>query len=67
MEEIIFVINESDEGGFVAEALKYSIFTESEDWETLKINIKEAVQCHFEDTSNKIIRLHFVKDEVMAL
>jgi len=67
MEEIIFIISESEEGGYVAEALKYSIFTESEDWNALKLNIKEAVQWRFEDTSNKIIRLHFVKDEVMTL
>ncbi|MBK9109780.1 MAG: 2-oxoisovalerate dehydrogenase [Saprospiraceae bacterium] len=67
MEEIIFIIKESDEGGYVAEALKYSIFTEAENWDTLKDNIKEAVHCHFDVISDKIIRLHFVKDEILAL
>lgn len=67
MEEIIFIIKESDEGGFIAESLNYSIFTEAEDWAKLKENIKESVHCHFEDISNKIIRLHFVRDEVLAL
>lgn len=49
MDEIIFLVKESPEGGFEAEALGNSIFTESENWEELKINIKEAVSCHFDD------------------
>lgn len=48
MEEIIFVIKESPEGGFEAEALNHSIFTEADDWDLLKLNIREAVGCHFE-------------------
>ena len=39
MQEIIFVINESPEGGFEAEALGHSIFTEGETWAELKENI----------------------------
>jgi len=65
MNEIIFLIKESPEGGFEAEALGYSIFTESENWEELKINIKEAVNCHFDDGKERIIRLHYVKDEIL--
>lgn len=49
MDEIIFLVKESPEGGFEAEALGNSIFTESENWEELKINIIEAVNCHFDD------------------
>jgi len=64
--EIIFMINESVEGGFEAKALGYSIFTEAETLEKLREMIKDAVHCHFEyENAPKIIRLHFVKEEVI--
>ncbi len=67
MEEIIFVIKESPEGGFEAEALNHSIFTEADDWDLLKLNIKEAVSCHFDDGDKMLIRLHYVKDELITI
>ena len=66
MKEIIFLVNESIDGGFEAEALGLSIFTEAEDWNTLKKNIIEAVSCHFDDDVKRIVRMHFVKDEVLT-
>jgi hypothetical protein len=66
MQEIIFVINESIDGGYEAEALGLSIFTEADDWQTLKENIIEAVSCHFDDNKKRIVRMHFVKDEVLT-
>jgi predicted RNase H-like HicB family nuclease len=66
MNEIIFVVEESLDGGFEAKALGESIFTEGETLEELRENIKEAVQCHFEINSPKMIRLHYVKEEVFA-
>lgn len=68
MDEIIFIIEESNEGGFEARALGHSIFTEAEDMVSLKKAIKDAVICHFDkDNKPKIIRLHLVKDELMAV
>jgi len=68
MNEIIFIVEESKEGGFEAKALGHSIFTEAEDIDSLKIATKDAVLCHFEkDNMPKIIRLHLVKDEVLAV
>ena len=68
MDEIIFIIEESKEGGFEARALGHSIFTEAEDMVSLKKEIKDAVYCHFEkDSMPKLIRLHLVKDEVLAV
>lgn len=68
MSEIIFIVENSDEGGYVARALGYSIFTEGETLEELKENIKDAVKCHFDEKERpRIARLHMVKDEVMAL
>ncbi len=66
MTEIIFIIEESPEGGYEARALGHSIFTEGETMEQLKEKIKEAVHCHFEVDIPKIIRLHYIKDEVIA-
>ena len=66
MKEIIFIIEEDPEGGYNAQGLGYSIFTEGETIEELKKNIKEALRCHFdkEDDIPKIVRLHFVREEV---
>lgn len=68
MSEIIFIIEESAEGGYTAKALGYSIYTEAETFQELKENIKEAVECHFDKgKAPHIIRLHIVKDEIMAV
>ena len=45
-----------------------SIFTEADDLESLHVHVRDAVQCHFEhNQAPKIIRLHFVREEVIAL
>lgn len=65
--EIIFVVEEDLEGGFNARALSEPIFTQGESVEELRTNIKDAVDCHFEpDAKPKMIRLHFVSEEVLA-
>jgi hypothetical protein len=64
--EIIFLIEEDVEGGFIGKALDYPIFTEAESLEELKTMTQDAVRCHFEDTERPLmIRLHIVKDEVI--
>lgn len=66
--EIIFEVTEAVEGGFDARALGHSIFTQGEDWDDLKLMVKDAVLCHFGDEHRTtIVRLHFVKDEAMAV
>lgn len=66
--EIIFLVEESAEGGYEAKALGHSIYTEAENLEKLKDAIKDAVRCHFEKKEiPSIIRLHMVKDEVMTV
>jgi predicted RNase H-like HicB family nuclease len=47
--EIIFVVEEATEGGYTARALGASIFTEGETLSEVKANIREAVECHFEE------------------
>jgi len=66
MTEIIFIVEESAEGGYEAKALGQSIFTDGEDMAELKENIREAIQCHFEKDAPKVVRLHFVHEEVFA-
>lgn len=67
MGEIIFVVEDAAEGGYCARALGHSIFTEAESLEELRSNVRDAVACHFDDNeAPKIIRLHFVRDEVFA-
>ena len=65
--EIIFLVEEAAEGGFQAKALGYSIFTEGNTLEELKTMVQDAVNCHFEPAEKPpLIRLHVVKDEVIA-
>ena len=66
--EIIFLVQESADGGYEAKALGESIFTEGESLEEIKASVCDAVRCHFEEEERpKIIRLHYVKDEVIAI
>jgi predicted RNase H-like HicB family nuclease len=62
----LFLVEKSDEGGYTARALGASIFTEGDDLDEVRRNVREAVDCHF-DAGDKpqIIRLHFVRDEVI--
>ena len=46
MNEIIFLVEEALEGGFTAKAIGESIFTEADTMDEIKVNIKEAVECH---------------------
>ena len=68
MNEIIFVVEDAPEGGYTARALGESIVTEAENIEELHTQTREAVLCHFGDEqAPKLIRLHFVRDEVIAV
>ena len=68
MNEIFFLVEEALEGGFTARAIGESIYTEGDDLEDLKANIRDAVQCHFDEgRTPKIIRLHFVKEEIITV
>ena len=70
MSEIIFEVSEDEvDGGYSASALGYGIHTEGETLEELRQNVKEAVECYFDETMKRpgLIRLHFVRDEVLAL
>jgi len=59
MNEIIFIIEESLEGGYEARALGTSIHTEADNLIELKDSIKDAVKCHYNENERPhIIKLH---------
>ena len=67
MTEIVSLVEDDLDGGYTARALGESIFTQAEDIESLKEMIRDAVDCHFEaEDKPKMIRLHIVRDEVIA-
>ena len=66
MEELIFMVEESPEGGYTAKGVGVSIYTQGDTLEFLKASIIDAVHCHFDDSKKRILRLHIVREEVIA-
>jgi hypothetical protein len=68
MSEVVFEISQDSDGGFTAEALGESIFTEADSWDELRANVREAVQAfYFDSAPPASIRLRLVRDEVLAV
>ena len=68
MNEIMFLVEQAAEGGYIARALGESIFTEADDIESLHQQVRDAVRCHFEEGQEpRLIRLHFTHEEVIAV
>lgn len=67
MTEIHFIVEEAPEGGFAARAVGVDIFTEADDLETLHVQVRDAVQCHFDPgLAPSLIRLHITREEVLV-
>ena len=67
--EIIFEVSEDElDGGYSASALGYGIHTQADTLDDLRRNVREAVECYFDDGVDRprLIRLHYVRDEVLA-
>jgi len=68
MSEIIFLVEEAPEGGYTAKAIGFSVYTEADTWEELKLAVQDAVTCHFDETQRPtLVRLHWVRDEVLVV
>jgi hypothetical protein len=70
MTELVFLVEEDHEGGYAARAAHHSIFTEADDVDALRANVRDAVDCHFngeDEERPKFVRLHFTRDEIMPL
>jgi predicted RNase H-like HicB family nuclease len=67
MNELVFQVTQEADGGFVAECLSDDIFTQADTWEELRQNVREAVCAFcFDRPQPQSIRLHLVRDEVLA-
>ena len=69
MSEIIFEVTEDEtDGGYSASALGYGIHTQGDSLQDIRSNVKEAVECYFDDSMPRprLIRLHFVRDELLV-
>ncbi|HLE15902.1 MAG TPA: hypothetical protein VI776_14225 [Anaerolineales bacterium] len=68
MAEIVFLVEEAPEGGYTARALGFSIYTEADTWNGLKLAIQDAILSHFEENQRpNLIRLHFMREEVIPV
>ena len=68
MSELVFEVTQEEDGGFCAECLSENIFTQGDTWEAVRQNVQEAVRAYYFDQtqSPKRIRLHLVRDELLA-
>ncbi|MDO8631900.1 MAG: hypothetical protein Q7R41_15550 [Phycisphaerales bacterium] len=62
------MVEEVSDGGYTARALGEPIFTQADDMPALREMVRDALRRHFPVASarSKMIRLHFVSDEVIA-
>lgn len=66
--ELVFVVEVASEGGYLARALGESIITEADDLDALREMVRDAIACHFdEDERPRVVRLHHVHDELLAV
>ena len=66
--EIVFIVEEAPEGGYVARAVGESIVTEADDLDSLREMVRDAIACHFEENDRpRVARLHLVRDELLAV
>jgi len=58
MNEIMFTVEEAEEGGYTARALGHSVFVAADGLLGSYAHVQDAVRCHFEDSERpKFIRL----------
>jgi predicted RNase H-like HicB family nuclease len=66
--EIVFEVTQEADGGYCAECLTESIFTQGQTWDELRANVREAVEAfYFDQPKPANVRLHLVRDEMLAL
>jgi len=65
--EVLFTVEEAAEGGLLARAHAHAIFVQADSEAELPALVRDAVACHFDVAERpKLIRLHFVRDEVLT-
>ena len=68
MSELVFEVTQEENGGFCAACLSENIFTQGDTWEGVRQNVQEVVRayCFDQPQAPKRIRLHLVRDELLA-
>ncbi|MFB3778906.1 MAG: type II toxin-antitoxin system HicB family antitoxin [Bryobacteraceae bacterium] len=68
MGELVFEVVQESDGGYTAECLTESIFTQGDTWDELRANVLEATAGYFYDRPRPDrIRLHLVRDEILSV
>ena len=68
MDELVFEVVQDADGGYCAECLTESIFTQADSWDELRRNVIEVVNAfYFDRTAPASVRLHLVRDEVLSV
>jgi predicted RNase H-like HicB family nuclease len=68
MRELVFLVEESQDGGYYARAVNHSIVTQGETIAELKTMISDAVRCHFDEAEMPdLIHMHVTHEETFAL
>lgn len=68
MNELIFLVEEAPEGGYIARALGHSIFTEADTLGQLPEKVRDAVRVHFDEGAMlKVVCLHHVREEIITV
>jgi hypothetical protein len=68
MSELVFEVVQEPDGGYCAECLTESIFTEASTWDELRRNVLEATSAfYFDGLRPERIRLHLVRDEIVLV
>ena len=67
-DELVFEVVQESDGGYCAECLTESIFTQADTWDELRKNVLEATSAFFFDRPRpRRVRLHLVRDEVLQV
>lgn len=67
MKDLVFEVVQEQDGGYCAECLTENIFTQGETWVELRDNVRQAVSAfYFDQPGKRDIRLHLVRDEILA-
>lgn len=65
--EVIFLAEESLQGGYDARALGYSIFTQADSLAELGAMVQDALRCHFGEAERpRLMRLRFLRNEPIS-
>jgi predicted RNase H-like HicB family nuclease len=70
MRELVFNVEQEEDGGFCAKSVGEGIYTQGDTWEELREMILDATNLYFEDQPENApttIRLHLLRDEVLPL